>query len=136
MTDAVTKGASVADVLVPVAVDIAYSYKIPAGLNLAPGDFVTVPLGARETTGVVWDVRAAPGGNLKSIIDRRDLPPLRDPLRRFIDWVANWTLAPRGMVMRMATRAPDSSIIAFTAAPFAPPLMRSRPITASGKTRS
>ena len=56
--------ASVADVLVPVAVDIAYSYKIPAGLALAPGDFVTVPLGMREVTGVVWAVREAVGGTL------------------------------------------------------------------------
>ena len=30
-------GDFVADVLVPVAVDIAYSYKIPRGLELAPG---------------------------------------------------------------------------------------------------
>ncbi len=102
-------GASVADVLVPVAVDIAYSYKIPAGLALAPGDFVTVPLGTREVTGVVWALRATGGGNLKSIIDKRDLPLLREPLRRFVDWVANWTLAPRGMVLRMGIRAPDAA---------------------------
>src|SRR4051794_13604995 len=104
MTDLPQKSASVADVLVPVAVDIAYSYKIPAGLALAPGDFVTVPLGVREVTGVVWSVREAGGGNLKTIIDKRDLPALREPLRRFVDWVANWTLAPRGMVLRMGVR--------------------------------
>ena len=109
MTDAPQTRATVADVLVPVAVDIAYSYRIPAGLDLAPGDFVTVPLGVRETTGVVWAVRDAGGGNLKTIIEKRDLPPLREPLRRFIDWVANWTLAPRGMVLRMGIRAPDAA---------------------------
>ncbi len=109
MTDAVQKGASVADVLTPVAVDTAYSYKIPAGLTLAPGDFVTVPLGTREVTGVVWALREAGGGNLKSIIDKRDLPRLREPLRQFVDWVANWTLAPRGMVLRMGIRAPDAA---------------------------
>jgi primosomal protein N' (replication factor Y) len=109
MTDIPQTSASVADVLVPVAVDIAYSYKIPAGLSLAPGDFVTVPLGVREVTGVVWSVREAGGGNLKSIIDKRDLRPLREPLRRFVDWVANWTLAPRGMVLRMGVRAPDAA---------------------------
>ena len=35
----------------------------------------------------------------------RDWPPLRQPLRDFIDWVARWTLGPRGMVLRMAIRA-------------------------------
>ena len=37
----------VVDVLVPVALDQAYSYRVPLGLELAPGDLVTVPLGAR-----------------------------------------------------------------------------------------
>ena len=48
------KASLIAHVLVPVAVDIAYSYLIPAGLALQPGDFVTVPLGARHAQGVVW----------------------------------------------------------------------------------
>ena len=109
MTDAGHKGASVADVLTPVAVDTAYSYKIPAGLDLAPGDFVTVPLGTREVTGVVWSLSDNGGGNLKTIIDKRDLPRLREPLRRFVDWVSHWTLAPRGMVLRMGIRAPDAA---------------------------
>ena len=39
----------VVDVLVPVALDHAYSYRVPASLELAPGDVVTVPLGARDT---------------------------------------------------------------------------------------
>ena len=99
----------VVDVLAPVAVDTAYSYRVPNGMRLAPGDFVEIPLGKSETTGVVWGVRNAPGGNLKSVMARRDLPPLRKPLRDFIDWVAKWTLSPRGMVLRMGVRAPDSA---------------------------
>ncbi|MBV8849035.1 MAG: primosomal protein N' [Methylobacteriaceae bacterium] len=101
--------AEIADVLVPVAVDTAYSYCMPAGLPIAPGDFVTVPLGTRETTGIVWSVkRSRGGGNLKEIIGRRDLPPLDEKLRRFIDWIARYTLAPRGMVLRMVSRIPET----------------------------
>ncbi|HEY8580433.1 MAG TPA: primosomal protein N', partial [Beijerinckiaceae bacterium] len=100
----------VVDVLAPVAVDVAYSYRAPPGLALAPGDVVDVPLGSRETTGVVWETRrSAAGGNLKSVIGKRDLPALRAPLRDFIDWVARWTLSPRGMTLRMAIRAPDGA---------------------------
>ena len=100
--------ARLAHVLVPVAVDIAYSYLIPPGLDLQPGDFVKVPLGAREAQGVVWEIAAnGAAGNLKSIIAKVDLPPLQHGLRDFIDWVARWTLAPRGMVLRMGVRAPD-----------------------------
>ena len=70
-----------------------------------PGAFVRMPLGARVATGVVWAARAAGGDNLKPITEVLDWPPLRAPLRDFIDWTARWTLAPRGMLLRMAIRA-------------------------------
>ena len=99
----------IADVLVPVAVDQAYSYRIPPHMTLAPGDFVEVPLGTRSTVGVVWEIRKGPGSNLKAIESRYDLPPVSEPLRQFIYWVARWTLSPRGMVLRMGIRAPHSA---------------------------
>src|SRR3984957_3659279 len=102
-----TPSSIVADVLVPVAVDTAYSYRVPAGLRLEPGQFVARPLGTRIATGVVWAMRAGGGDNLKSIVEIRDWPALRQPLRDFIDWVARWPLAPRGGVWRMAVRAPE-----------------------------
>jgi len=96
---------SVAEVLVPVAVDQTYSYAIPPGLVLSPGDFVQVPLGSRKTFGVVWELRAGGGANLKSVEARLDFPALPQKLRDFLDWLANWTLAPRGMVLRMSAHA-------------------------------
>jgi primosomal protein N' (replication factor Y) (superfamily II helicase) len=96
--------AVVVDVLVPVAVDTAYSYRAPAGLGLEPGACVSVPLGTRRATGVVWATRPDGGDNLKSIAGIRDWPPLRQPFREFVDWVARWTLSARGMVLRMAIR--------------------------------
>ena len=99
---------TVVDVVAPVAVDTAYSYRVPAGLALQPGDLVDVPLGTRETPGVVWAVReTAAGANLKAVTARRDAPALRPGLMRFVDWVARWTLSPRGMVLRMAIRAAE-----------------------------
>src|ERR1700749_4382254 len=95
----------VVDVLAPVAVDTAYSYRAPIGLKLEPGAFVRMPLGARTATGVVWATRSAGGDNLKPIAEALDWPPLRASLRDFIDWTARWTLAPRGMLLRMAIRA-------------------------------
>ena len=97
--------ARVVDVLIPVAVDTAYSYRAPSDLALEPGSFVGAPLGTRHATGVVWAVREAAGDNLKAVSAVRDWPPLKPPLRDFVDWVARWTLAPRGMVLRMAIRA-------------------------------
>ena len=85
----------IVDVLVPVALHQAYSYRVPAGLDLKPGDFVCVPLGTVERTGVVWgEGHPRPGlhNKLKDVIEKLDIPPLKDELRRFVDWVADYTL--------------------------------------------
>ena len=98
----------IVDVLLPVALDQPYSYRVPAGLALVPGDFVTVPLGRRAATAVVWadNPRPDPGldNRIREVEDKLDIPPLKLELRRFVDWVASYTLAPRGMVLRMALR--------------------------------
>jgi primosomal protein N' (replication factor Y) len=101
-----SRGPLIADVLVPVAIDQNYSYRIPADLSLAEGDLVEVPLGTRQAIGTVWEIRPGQGGNLKTVAARCDCKPLGANLRSFIDWVAGWTLAPRGMVLRMSMRAP------------------------------
>jgi primosomal protein N' len=54
----------VVDILVPVALDQAYSYRVPAGLEIAPGDVVAVSLGARESLGVVWADNPKPNPRL------------------------------------------------------------------------
>ncbi len=103
--------ANVAEILVPVALNQTYSYRVGPELSLEPGDVVEVPLGTRQTVGVVWELRhAAGGGNLKPVAARRPLPALRQPLRDLIDWVARWTLMPRGMVLRMAIRAAGEGV--------------------------
>ena len=98
----------VVDVLVPVALDQAYSYRVPAGHDVAPGDVVVVPLGPREALGVVWADNPNPDprlhNRLKDIGDKLDVPPLKPELRSFVDWVSGYTLASRGMVLRMALR--------------------------------
>ena len=42
------------DVLLPLGLDAPYSYAVPDGLDLKPGDLVQVPLGARGMIGCVW----------------------------------------------------------------------------------
>jgi primosomal protein N' (replication factor Y) (superfamily II helicase) len=68
-----------------------------------------VPLGARgQIMGVVWADNAAPNprlhNRLKDVADKLAVPPLKGELRQFVDWVAGYTLASRGMVLRMALR--------------------------------
>src|SRR3984893_496228 len=98
----------VVDVLVPVALDQNYSYRVPRGMDLKPGDVVCVPLGPREVVAVVWAENANPDprlhNRLKGVSEERDVPPLKEELRSLVDWVANYTLSARGMVLRMCLR--------------------------------
>src|SRR6202789_3174116 len=98
----------VVDVLVPVALNQAYSYRVPRGMELKPGDVVCVPLGPRQVVAVVWADNANPDprlhNRLKDVGEKLDVPPLKQELRALVDWVANYTLSARGMVLRMALR--------------------------------
>src|SRR4030081_389404 len=100
------------DVLVPVALNQAYSYRVPRGMELDPGDVVAVPLGPREVIAVVWAQNPKPDprlhNRLKDVGEKLDVPPLRAELRTLVDWVANYTLSSRGMVLRMTLRMGDN----------------------------
>jgi primosomal protein N' (replication factor Y) len=100
--------ARIVDVLVPVALNQAYSYRVPRGMELKAGDVVGVPLGPREVLAVVWAENPNPDprlhNRLKDVSEKLDVPPLRGELRSLVDWVANYTLSARGMVLRMCLR--------------------------------
>jgi primosomal protein N' (replication factor Y) len=94
----------IVSVLVGVAVDKPYSYKVPHGLEVALGSIVLVPLGSRQTLGIVWgEPKDKTAHNrLKDIIKVFDCTPLSTELLKTIDFVANYTLAAKGMVLRTA----------------------------------
>ena len=97
-------------VLLPLPLADAYDYSIPEGMEVEPGHFVVVPLGRRETLGVVWgdgtgEVAIA---KLRDIVGVMPALPMAAPLRRFVDWVSAYTLAPPGAVLRMAMSAPSA----------------------------
>jgi primosomal protein N' (replication factor Y) len=98
-------------VLLPVALDQTYDYALPAGVEVEPGDFVVVPFGPQTRIGLVWDQPVGDQGKpvdekkLKAIIERMDVPGLPTISLRFAEWVARYTLAPLGMVVRMMMSA-------------------------------
>lgn len=98
-------------VLLPLPLEDAFDYRVPEGMSAAPGDFVRVPLGARETIGVVWDGagdRDVAPARLRDVIEVLDVPPMTAVLRRFVEWVASYTLNPPGAVLRMAMSSPSA----------------------------
>ena len=111
-------------VLVPVYVDSCYSYRVPVDSpslfeadkeggfdgRLEPGQLVRVPLGPRSVLGVVWDDPSefSDEARLKDIQEVYEGVRLSDDFRKFVDWIAHYTLAQRGMVLRMVLRGEDA----------------------------
>ncbi|MCH7937205.1 MAG: primosomal protein N' [Proteobacteria bacterium] len=97
-------------VLLPLPLGGTYDYRVPDDTALADGDFVTVPLGARKATGVVWGKGegGVPEAKMKNVFARLDCPSMPEVCRRFIDWVARYTLSAPGAVLKMAMSVPEA----------------------------
>lgn len=97
---------TVCKILVTQPIDKDYDYLIPEGMDVGPGDYVTVPLGPRNVTGVVWhgahENADVPSKKLKAILHKHDVPPMSDLHRDFVDWVAKYNMAERGAVLKMS----------------------------------
>ncbi|MEO1205122.1 MAG: primosomal protein N' [Pseudomonadota bacterium] len=104
-------------VLLPVALDQTYDYLAPVDGRIPdPGTFVNVPFGPQSRIGVVWDraislqdgtvPKPVDPKKLKAILEPLDAPPLPVGSLRFAEWIARYTLAPLGMVVRMMMSAP------------------------------
>ena len=102
--------------MVGVAVEGPYSYRVPAGMQVSRGAIVSVPLGPRLVLGVVWGAPKdmVAHNRLRDIAMAYDVPPLSEELLRLVDWVARYTLAAPGQVLR-ATEAldPPKPVVAF-----------------------
>jgi primosomal protein N' (replication factor Y) len=82
-------------------------YRAPHGMTVEPGSVVVAPLGPRQILGVVWEPERLPaeevGDNrLRPILNVLPVPPLPAPLRRLIEWTADYYCASLASVARMA----------------------------------
>ncbi len=77
-------------------------------MDLKAGDFVQVPLGPREVAAVVWDKtgESVDPKKLRHVRAKFDCPPLTAAMRRFVEWIAGYTLSHPGMVLKMVLRVP------------------------------
>ena len=81
------------------------AYRVPKGLRrrLLPGDRVRVPLGQRRVIGVVDRLEAVRDRELRNVMEVLDEAPVLDEeLLRLCRWVADYYVAPLGLVIRAA----------------------------------
>lgn len=84
----------------------ALDYSVPETMHVEPGSVVIAPLGPRTVTGIVWDEGRLPGkevdaGKLRPLREVVPVPPLSEPLRRLIEWTADYYCAAPSSVARM-----------------------------------
>jgi primosomal protein N' (replication factor Y) len=89
-------------------------YRIPHGMQAGPGSIVLAPLGPRQLVGAVWEpdrleTEEVGDNRLRPLLQAYDLPPLAEPLRRLIEWTADYYLSPIASVLRMSL--PSSSAL-------------------------
>jgi len=82
-------------------------YRVPHGMQVEPGSIVVAPLGPRQLIGAVWEperlqTEEVGDNRLRPLLHAYDLPPLAAPLRRLIEWTADYYLSPLAAVLRMA----------------------------------
>lgn len=99
------------EVLLPSALAHGFDYAVPEGMQLAPGDYVTVPFGSKKLAGIVWGagdaVRAK--GKLKTVETHlAHLPLMPEVMRNFIDWAAWYNFAAKGAVLKMVLPNADA----------------------------
>jgi primosomal protein N' (replication factor Y) len=96
----------IAQVLLPLPLPEAFDYAEPEGLDLKPGDLVSVPLGPRTVPGVVTAVKDAAGHNrpLKPVLGLREEPALPPGTLEFIDWAARYAVDSPGQPLAITLR--------------------------------
>ncbi|HEY0115744.1 MAG TPA: primosomal protein N', partial [Allosphingosinicella sp.] len=79
-------------------------YRVPEGMAVEPGSIVVAPLGPRQLIGVAWEADRLPAAEvpdlrLRPLLQAYEAPPLPAPLRRLIEWTADYYLAPLASVL-------------------------------------
>ncbi len=90
------------NVVLPVPLDTAFTYAVPAGMEPVIGGRVLVPFRQQRLSGIAVELHdREPSVTAKHIIGVLDPKPvLDDSLMRLGKWIANYYLAPLGEVFR------------------------------------
>jgi primosomal protein N' (replication factor Y) len=95
------------DVALPVPLDRAFTYSLPATLQhrVKVGSRLMVPFGSRKLTGLILAMHTqAPEAGVKEALRLLDEEPvLEEHLIRLGSWIANYYCAPIGEVLRVMT---------------------------------
>ncbi len=124
--------------LLPTPVGGVFDYRNPE--NFATGQMVQAGFGRQKLVGVVWGAATGqvPPEKLKPVTEPLPWPLWQAGFRAFLDFVADYTLSPPGMVLRMALGGAGALALAVkqtkrTPPPPQPPKTKSAAILSDGQ---
>ena len=91
-------------VLFPKIFNYPFTYESTLSNTLKAGDFVKVPFGSSEITGVVWpeEQKTTKIFKVKKISRKMNVRKLNSSMIKFISWFSKYNLVPLGMVLKMS----------------------------------
>ena len=89
-------------ILIPNIFNHPFTYN--SDLTLKVGDYVVVPFGKSEVTGVVWDdfeKKTNKNFAIKKVLRKLDVPPLKKNIIKFLNWFSEYNMTPKGMALKL-----------------------------------
>ena len=89
-------------VLIPNIFNHPFTYE--TDLKLKEGDYVTVPFGKTELTGVVWndfEKKTNKNFSIKKVIKKLNVPSLNKNTIKFLNWFSQYNIIPKGMALKL-----------------------------------
>jgi len=89
-------------ILLPNIFNHPFTYD--SDFKLRVGEYVVVPFGKSELTGVVWDEFEKKNNKnfaIKKVLRKLDVPPLKKKIIKFLNWFSRYNMIPRGMALKL-----------------------------------
>ena len=89
-------------ILLPNIFNHPFTYD--SDLNLKVGDYVVVPFGKSEFTGVVWnefEKKTNKNFVIKKVSRKLDVPSLKKNTIKFLNWFSEYNMIPKGMALKL-----------------------------------
>jgi len=96
----------ISDMKVPILIPNIFNHPFTynSDLKLKVGDYVVVPFGKSELTGVVWDEfekKANKSFAIKKVLRKIDVPSLKKNTIKFLNWFSEYNMTPKGMALKL-----------------------------------
>ena len=89
-------------ILIPNIFNHPFTYE--SDLKLKEGDYVVVPFGKSELTGVVWNEFEKKNDKnfaIKKVLRKLNVPSLKKNIIQFLNWFSEYNMVPKGMALKL-----------------------------------